>query len=75
MKTPITVWKFEDAPRDLQALSKLGGDEDWIAVVPDYLENEYIGWLQEGTAFGRYKIQEFDHPSIRGYKVKIGNHS
>lgn len=34
---PIKMWPFHDAPEDLQALSRHGGDEDWIAVVPAHL--------------------------------------
>jgi hypothetical protein len=36
----IIVWRFEDAPADLGALSRHGGDEDWLAVVPRALCDE-----------------------------------
>ena len=36
---PIQVWPFAQAPEDLQVLSRHGGDEDWIAAVPEMLDN------------------------------------
>lgn len=32
---PILVWRFYDAPEEYRALSGHGGDEDWLAFVPD----------------------------------------
>jgi hypothetical protein len=75
MKPPIQIWKFEDAPKELQALSTNGGDEDWLAIVPDYLTDEYIGWLEEGSAYGCCCVNEYNHPTIANYKIKIGCHS
>ena len=34
MSTHITIWRYQDAPPELRALSTHGGDEDWLAVVP-----------------------------------------
>ncbi len=75
MKTPIQIWRFEDAPKELQALSTNGGDEDWLAIVPDYLEGEYISWLEEGSPYGCCCVNEYNHPTLSGYKIKIGCHS
>lgn len=30
----MQVWRFWEAPQELQALSEFGGDEDWVIVVP-----------------------------------------
>lgn len=75
MKSPIQIWKFEDSPKELKALSTNGGDEDWLAIVPDHLATEQIYWLEEGSSFGPYKVEEFNHPSLRDYKIRIGSHS
>lgn len=36
----IKIWRFEDAPQSLRELSGMGGDEDWIAVIPEHIYNE-----------------------------------
>lgn len=71
---PIAVWRFEDAPAYLQAVSTNGGDEDWLAVVPVHLVDEWIPWLEVG-AFGLCSVDRFDHPKAKGYKVVIGSHA
>lgn len=40
MKTPITIWRYQDAPKYLQKLSTHGGDEDWLAIIPRHLCND-----------------------------------
>ncbi len=37
----IILWRFEDAPAYLRKLSTHGGDEDWLAIIPDSVGNEY----------------------------------
>jgi hypothetical protein len=76
MITPnhIRVWRFEDAPEELQALSDNGGDEDWLALIPPKLADEYIGWI-DSQSFGCCSIDEYQHPELPGYIVKIGCHS
>lgn len=40
----ILVWRFEDAPEDLQSLSPLGPcDMDYIVLAPD---DGYLSWLE-----------------------------
>jgi hypothetical protein len=75
LPTSIAVWRFEDAPKELQALSPHGGDEDWVAVVPPHLAQEFIGWMQLGTRFGVFDMSEHPHPTIPGAVVRIGCHS
>lgn len=72
---PIRVWRWEDAPEHLQALSKHGGDEDWVAAIPPELANDWIGWMDEGTSFGCCSVDEFSHPTRIGWKVRIGAHA
>lgn len=77
MITPnhIRVWRFEDAPEELQALSRNGGDEDWIALIPPKLADKYIGWLEEGQSFGCCTVEVHTHPELPGYEVRIGCHA
>lgn len=41
---PILVWPFDEAPKEYQNLSTNGGDEDWLAFVPEHLKEEWINW-------------------------------
>lgn len=69
----IKVWKFEDAPEHLRALSAHGGDEDWLALIPAHLKNEWIGWMESGTPFGCCNVSEHELPD--GSRVRIGAHA
>lgn len=68
----ITVWRFGDAPADLQALSTHGGDEDWIALVPKAYAQRY--YLKERIST-TLDPQIVDHPSLAEYEVWIGAHA
>lgn len=70
----IRVWRFKDAPDELRWLSKNGGDEDWLALIPPKLKNEYIGWL-EGESFGCCSVADYTHPELPEYTIKIGSHA
>ena len=67
----IRVLPFEAAPKALQELSKHGGDEDWLAVVPETLRDAYIPWL--GSNFGCCDVSK--HPLPDGSVVYIGTHA
>ena len=71
----IRVWKWEDAPQELKDLSSHSGDEDWVALIPPKLANDYIPWMEEGTSFGCCSVSEHSHPELPNYIVKIGAHS
>lgn len=71
----IRVWKFHDAPEELKSLSTHGGDEDWLALVPPRLASNYIGWMEEGGAFGCCSVSEHAHPELPGYAIRIGAHA
>lgn len=50
LKRPvIEIWRFEDAPKDLQDLSPHGGDEDYVVIVRD--EDNPAVWQLEGGRF------------------------
>lgn len=68
----ISVWRFEDAPDQYQALSTNGGDEDWLALVPPRYRNTYLGWM-ESPAYGCSSIDWHELPY--GYAVVIGAHA
>ena len=69
---PIKVWRFKDAPEKYSSLSRNGGDEDWVALVPWELENQYIPWLDEGSGFGVCCVDKYSHPEGIVY---IGSHA
>ena len=77
MITPnhIRVWRFQDAPEELRMLSQHGGDEDWLALIPPKLSDEYIPWMDSGSTFGCCDVSEQEHPELPGYKVRIGAHA
>jgi hypothetical protein len=58
----IKVWRFQDAPQRLRKLSRHGGDEDWIVLVPKHLDNRRIDpwdcWWRQTPLFGDWFLQE-----------------
>ena len=71
---PILVYRFHEAPVALQALSTNGGDEDWLAILPPSIGDTYIGWCEQ-PAFGCSSVEEYPHPTKRGYRIRIGSHA
>lgn len=71
----IKVWRFEDAPKRLRELSRHGGDEDWLALIPPSLTDKFIGWLEVGGSFGCCNISEYEYSELPGYKIRIGAHA
>lgn len=72
---PISVWRYDDAPKWMRDLSPHGGDEDWIAHVPacHRPEDDAIRWLDSGTAFGVCDVSR--HPQSDGSCIYIGAHA
>ena len=58
----IIVWRWEDAPKPYRAKSEHGGDEDWVAFVPDAMElYDRVGWLSVpcfSNKVSRYKVRD-----------------
>ena len=71
----IQIWQWEDAPEELKALSTNGGGEEWVALIPPKLAEEWIPWLDEFTPFAPVCLEVHEHPKLPGYKVRIGCHS
>ena len=67
----IIVWAWWDAPGELRCLSRHGGDEDWIALLPSDMEQP--SWMESGTRFGCCDVSE--HTFEDGRKVFIGAHA
>lgn len=68
----IKVWKFEDAPKEYRDLSTNGGDEGWIAFVPAAFAEDWIGWLESGSSFGCFCVDEH---KVEGGVIRIGCHA
>ena len=71
----IRVWRFYDAPDELKQLSTNGGDEDWVALIPPKFADDYISWMEPGGPFGCCDVNEYTHPELPEYVVRIGCHS
>lgn len=67
----VLVWEFCDAPGELKAFSRHGGDEDWIALVPVGVAPP--AWAESGTRFGCCDVSE--HAYEDGRTVLIGAHA
>ena len=65
----IQVWRFEDAPKKLQALSTSGGS--WIVVIPVRMKGDFIPWLEQGAFVG---CAVYRYPLPDGREVRIGCH-
>lgn len=71
MTHPYTIWRFEDAPAELRALST--GDADWIVEIPPERANDYASrWLEWIDGVG--EPQHYDHPTRPGWRIAIGSH-
>ncbi len=69
---PILVWPFKYAPLEFKIFSPHGGDEDWVAFVPDMYRDMYISWLDSGGGFGCCYVSQHEVP---GGTVYIGAHA
>lgn len=67
----VIAWRFDEAPEELRDLSRHGGDEDWLAVLPP--GQTMPAWMAPGSAFGCCDVSE--HDLIDGSTVCIGAHS
>ena len=70
----IIVWRYEDAPKELQEMSQHGGDEDWVVEVPPQFKGEWIRWLDRISVVCD-ELEEQEHPYRKGWKLYIGAHA
>ena len=68
----IVVWKWDDAPDEYRNISTNGGDEDWVAFVPEHMAKDWIPWMMEGGEFGCCHVREYE---VRGGVIRIGAHA
>lgn len=74
MKEAIIVWKFYDAPEELQKLSNNGGDKDWLVELPPgYEEYGTPSWIESMDSCR--EPSHYPHPTKAGWKVIIGAHA
>jgi hypothetical protein len=76
--TPIQVWPYKNAPEVFQEVGSMGGDEDWLALVPPNFLDIWIPWMETGSGFGVCDVHEFDipdHLGLKGYKIRVGCHA
>jgi len=55
----VRVWRHGQEPSAWAGLTHLGGDEDWVAYVPErILVTDPLSWLQEGSSFGCFAVEQ-----------------
>lgn len=78
----IFMWTFKEAPQAFKDISTNGGDEDWIALVPDTVN--YFPFVEEScfdTGYEPQKLKIDLLPQLRRWKAQnvftlyIGSHS
>ena len=68
----IYLWRFAEAPPAFRALSKHGGDEDYLAYVPQGVCPPW--WMEApSAAFGACDVSRHEVPG--GATVYIGAHA
>lgn len=70
---PIKIWRFDDIPKKYKI--SVGGDEDWVAVVPkEYIEKyKFLPiFLSAGRDFGVCNVIRIE---VDGDRVLIGKHA
>lgn len=67
----IKIWPFYKAPKKYQKLSNNGGDEDWIAFIPEKLKDEYISFLGSHT----FDEDNVETHTVKGGIIKIASHA
>ncbi len=68
----VKIWQFEYAPIEYIDLSPHGGDEDYVAFIPDSLIDYAWDFLEEGTLFGCCSVSKH---VVEGGEVWIGAHA
>ena len=72
-RLPLTLWRFDDAPEAYRELSEHGGDEDWLALIPAHMAEEWFPWMETGSWMGCSSVSE--HPLPDGSIIRIGAHA
>ena len=75
----ITIYDWDDAPKELKDLSTSGGDEDWIAIIPIHINDKHFGvsFLQTPSfsCIGESQVIDLhDNNDIVTHKIYIASH-
>lgn len=68
----IRLWRWADAPEKYRRLSQHGGDEDYVAYIPNELQ-DVAYHLDSGSWFGVCDVQLVEQTN--GSLVLIGAHA
>ena len=71
----IIIWDYSKAPEEYTRLFHNGNHEDWLSFVPAPLANVYIGWMEDGTHYGRCEVIDKPVPDGNGAVLRVGVHS
>jgi len=71
---PIRIWPFRDAPEEFKRLSDNGGDEDWLAFVPQWIWDRTEGWIPF-LDVGHFGVSHVNKYVVPGGVVLIGCHA
>jgi len=68
------IWEFKDAPKKYSTLSTNGGDEDWVAFVPESMDDTWkvFNFFEYNNKFGDCEDNTHD---VDGGAVYIGSHA
>ena len=70
---PILVWRFHDAPEEIQTAANQGGDESWLAILPPERADDWPLWAETGTPFGCCCVNRVKLPD--GGVILVGCHA
>lgn len=70
----IVIWRWQDAPEELKALSTNDGNEDWVALLPAHLKVADIPWMDRHGP-GGFGVSAIDEYEFDGRVVVIGSHA
>lgn len=67
---PISVWRWQDAPKALKERFSDVGEATWLAEIPPALMADRVGWLV-ADAFGLNGTTR-GHPLKKGWGIRVG---
>ena len=71
----IFIWRYHNAPQELKDLSVNGGDEDWLVIMKEEVQDQYyIPFLEEGLS-GGIGCCCVDYFKMGDYLMAIGSHA
>lgn len=75
-KDPIQLWRWYDAPEGLRDIARIGGDEDWVAIIPPHMADDIPTWMEGGRSEFAVCCETIkEHPTKPGYLIVVGAHA